>query len=307
LEFNDKILLARRKSILEILGRLNVKVERRGSVSFCRSPSNRDSEASLVIYPTSNIFIDYSSGVKGDSIVLYRHFTGKSFVDAVDELCDMGVKTNPYKPKPVEEYSPPFFDITNYLSSDREAISNIDEYASKRKIKEKYIHCHMYGFNTQPAIGFVHTNKYGTVCGLKMRSIQDYGQRYIGVGRLMYYVLDNISDIDTACIYFSESETSSNSLYSFLKENNVNCVVISGGGWSSTPIEPPIKYQCIKERYIIIDFDGSEELYQERLKRFNKNKYPSIKIPLKKGEDINSLYISGEIDNYKQLIINGRT
>ncbi len=49
------------------------------------------------------------------------------------------------------------------------------------------------------------------------------------------------------------------------------------------------EYRELKKK-LIIDYDGNEELYQQRLKLYEGLGAEPIKLILPKGEDINSLY-----------------
>ena len=112
-------------------------------------------------------------------------------------------------------------------------------------------------------------------------------------------MLENLTE-EPPVAFIVESETSANSLWEICKEFNISCVICSIGGVNNIPRKLPDELQGLKRR-VIIDYDGDEELYNERVDRllhFGKD----IKIELPKGEDINSLYCNGNYTFLKDIL-----
>jgi hypothetical protein len=121
---------------------------------------------------------------------------------------------------------------------------------------------------------------------------------------LFYYTLEYIGNKNSEpTIFFTESETSSNSLFNYLKSlNKINFVVLCFGGVNSAPPILPLKWGwCTKNRYILIDYDGNEKAYNERVNKLGHFDATDIKLALPKGEDINSLWMKDEMGQYDSL------
>ena len=157
--------------------------------------------------------------------------------------------------------------------------------------------------NLHPGIGFIHEDERGDPVGIKVRFINPdiAKQKYSSRGKMVHYVVDNADAWpETHEVWIVESEASANSWSEFLFDKRINDVVISFGGVNNMVKELPPKYRGLKVN-IIVDYDGSEELYVKRIRRYNVN-YPDathICLKLPKTEDINTLYVEK-----KYLILN---
>jgi len=65
----------------------------------------------------------------------------------------------------------------------------------------------------------------------------------------------------------------------------------------------PDRYKDIDDKRLIIDYDGSEEKFQERIKKYEHLGMKVVKIPLPKGEDINSLHVENKLYTINNLIL----
>jgi hypothetical protein len=128
--------------------------------------------------------------------------------------------------------------------------------------------------------------------------------RFTSRGRLGWYILENIisGTYELPTLFIAESETSANSLWEHLKTLGKSCVVLSAGSVGATP-PIPVKYSKLVDKRLIIDYDGDEDKYNERLINYKvyENIKP-IKVILPKGEDLNSLYASGKINLINNLL-----
>lgn len=308
---------ARDISIKDYLEQRGVRVEKAGRKWFCSSPFSRDSNWSFAIYP-NNTFYCWSTGKGGDIIKLVQYLEGLDFKSALKHLEEREYKkyqVNYKKFKEDEDFWKDF-DYTKYLTHDDKEKAAIISYGASRSIRSGF-DCGVYftrNFESNtwvrnPSLMFPHQDKDGNVIGAKFRSIpNDDGSynstRFSMRGRPGFYILNtNAPETFQRCICFlSESETSTNSLWSYLRDKKVPATVLCVGGVSSAPKEIPDKYKD-REVRLVIDYDGDEKLYQERLKLYEHLNVKPIKIILPKGEDINSLYHNGEMWKIESLLI----
>lgn len=295
-------------SIMDVLEKKGIRLEKEGNRYKCRSPFSSDRTPSFYFYPHTNSFYDFANGIGGDVIRLVQEMESVGFTEALDILSEgkfEKLQEFEYKEEKKE------FVLDKYILRNRRKKLSVRSYALYRGIVEGFIEAR-YMINIDEelipriGLGFVHTDYDGNVCGIKIRDIMPVcGRRFAGRGEQKYYVLDtDLDNVDGKIVYIAESETSANSLYSYLKKIKVNAVVISFGSWNNIPSCLPYKYNQIADRKFIIDYDGDQEKYEERISRFNHLNANDIKIELPKGEDINSLFVKGLINNYKNKIVN---
>jgi len=158
-----------------------------------------------------------------------------------------------------------------------------------------------------PSMMFVHVDKNLNPCGAKFRRVDGKEPRFSARGKLGIYYLPkmtlNLKSTSTEfptrnVLYVVESESSANSLWEYLRRTST---VISMGGVAVKPKPEQLPEHLAKmPKKLIIDYDGNEKLYNERLKLYDGLGAEPIKLRLPKGEDINSLYTKNKmylIDN----------
>lgn len=314
--FKEKKQLAKDKDIVEYLNFSGISTEQHGAKHFASSPFSRDSNWSFCIYP-SNTYFDWSTGYHGDIIDLVKRMESVSFVEAVDKLIenDISIYKPNYKAQRATKRDVPF-DYSKYINNSKNEIKLIDDYANGRAITDGYYHGVFFTRNDgkwvrHPALMFLHCDVDLQPSGVKFRKViessdedGDNGPRFSARGHQGLYILENIIEdsFESPVVYLVESETSANSLWEYTKRLNKSCVVISFGGVSSAPKNIPDKYREY-ELKIIIDYDGNEDLYNERLKNYSHLNGEPIKLILPKGEDINSLYCKNKINLIKNSIL----
>lgn len=304
-------------SIKDYLEQRGIRVEKTGRKWFCSSPFARDSNWSFAIYP-NNTFYCWSTGRGGDIIKLVQYLEGIDFRGALTHLSGGEYKryeVNYKKFKEDEDFWKDF-DYTKYLTHDESEKAAIISYGASRSIHSGY-HCGVYftrNFESStwvrhPSLMFLHEDKDGNIVGAKFRQIPNADNTYNGArfsmrGRPGFYILNtqNADGWQKRRLWICESETSANSLWEWFKKSQRSEIVISVGGVSSAPKTIPDKYKNL-ERLLVIDYDGDEKLYQERLKLYEHLNVKPIKIILPKGEDINSLYHKREMWKLENLLI----
>ena len=303
------VLDARDKSIRDYLEANGVTTRRQGEKYFCSSPFAQDSSWSFCIYPT-NTYYCFSTGVGGDIIDLVKRLESCSFTEAVKKLTrsEAGILL-PKAVKTAEVVSKPFI-IERFINRNPKEIAAIKEYASSRSIRYGYEYGVFFTFDEvakdwkrNPALMFVHKDKDLKITGAKFRKLNNDGSRFSARGRLGFYILDTECDDSfyPKTVYLVESETSANSLWEYFRKVNKPAVVISMGGVSLVPSELPEIYKNLPKR-LIIDYDGNEQLYKDRLKLYSHLDAKPIKLILPKGEDINSLFHLNKIDLIEYLL-----
>ena len=301
-------------SITDYLSGRGLTPVRKGSRTMFSSPFSSDSDPSFCVYEHKNRFFDYSTGRSGDIINLVMELEGCSTKGAIEHLA--GSSRLMIAPKIKEKKQKKKFNPAKYLINNKYLSKKIQKYAESRRITEKYEKGAFYqktsnGFVPIPSIMFVHVDEDLEVCGAKFRIIDpDNKQRFSSRGRLCFYVLENIIDVDSV-LYIMESETSANSLYSCLKAAGKSFCILCVGGAANFPKRIPDKYSYIKDVRIILDWDGGaiddhtgrpkHDVLMDTYGNFGK----PILVKLDKGEDINSLYINGEdkfiVESYYDL------
>lgn len=291
-------------SIEDYMSSRGFDIEKRGRLKYCKSPFSADKTASFCIYPT-NTFYDWSNGIGGDIVNLVSEMENCSTYEALHYISegsyDYVERESKVEVKEVE------FNIKNFISlSDKEAAA-VHRYAAGRCLLGGYIPSVYFVYDKRfvrrPSVGYVHTDEKGDVCGIKMRDIDPYnGRRFGARGKQMYYVLSNDIKGD-APVYIVESESSALSLYQFFRILNMSVNIVSFGSWSNVPNKLPDMLEDNKNRRLIIDYDGNEELYLSKLEKFTHLGAQEIRLELEKGEDMNSLFIKGKLYMYKDAIL----
>jgi hypothetical protein len=301
-------------SIVEYLSARGIQSKKTGSKYFCSSPFSRDTNWSFCVYP-SNTFFDFSTGAYGDIISLCMQIDQVSYVEAINRLSNSSYSIiQPNYKQYRKEDSIVEFSYTKFVTRRDDEVKAIQEYAMSRGILEGY----MYGvfftkqddseeFIRHPSLMFLHVDVNFKPTGAKFRKIdaRNKSERFSSRGRLGFYILDYTPNetFEEKKLFLAESETSANSLYMYLKENKVNCVVISCGGVSSVPKRLPDKYKELKDKRLIIDYDGEEELYLKRVSLYKNLGLTPIKLRLPRGEDMNSLYCENKLHLINHLIL----
>ena len=307
---------AKEISIKDYLERRGIRVEPSGKKLFCSSPFSKDTNWSFAIYP-NNTFYCWSTGRGGDIIKLVQLLEGVDFIGALEHLESTSYQkyqVNYTKFKEDENFWKDF-DYTKYLTHNEQEKQAIISYGASRSIHSGY-HCGVYftrDFESgtwirHPSLMFLHEDKDGNIVGAKFRQIPNVdgtynGPRFSHRGRPGFYILSAGTDQTFRRMegWLCESETSTNSLWNYFKNNSRPAVIVCCGGVSSPPKELPVCFQDKKVR-LIIDYDGDEKLYQERLKLYEHLNVKPIKIILPKGEDINSLYHKNEMWKLETLL-----
>lgn len=304
---------AKKKSIVDYLRRQGYHPTRKGRVYSMLSPFSDESRPSFMVYENSCRFVDYSTGEMGDIIDLIIALEGKTMPDAitaalsgdVGEISEIDLKSNNRKPfKPI--------DIERFTQYDWERRRSIYKYARLRKIPVNHF---IYGkvghwkddlnkYVDADAMLFPHRNEDGNITGFKARLTFNSKERFSARGTLNFYILKTKRGLGKQRLYVVESETSASSLCSFLERYDVNAVILCFGGiHQKINFEIPEKYRNLYKQYIVIDYDGDEKLYKERLAKFKHLKLRDVKIEVKKGEDINSLYVKGMMDEHLSKLL----
>ena len=305
----SRVQRAKHRSIIEYLDKKGLDFETTKRSYIMRSPITNETEPSFYVGRTGkwfNRFHDYSSGYDGDIIDLVCILEGVEVSEALDIILnDRDVGTVDIEPVKLKEKP---FCIADYVEDDVNKRALIRRYAKYRGIEKGYVFGKVNMFNTKTrefeqksALLFPHRSPSMMVTGAKFRLVFEEEKRFTARGRLGMYYLENVIEGEHPTIYVAESETSANSLWSFLKRLKESCIVMSIGGVTSDFVMP---YHLAEHypRKIVIDYDGDESLYRERLKRFEHLNCKDVKIKVNKGQDINTLYKTGMIWDYKDLI-----
>ena len=328
-------------SIKEYLEGMGIPTRKEGARHFASSPFSTDSNWSFVIYPT-NTYFDFSTGQGGNILNLVSRIRNISLRDAAHEL-RQGIRHEKFKPthkQPEQQRSQAPFDYTKYINTDAEECAKIKAYAASRGIEEGYF-CGVFferngtalaqgnvdgegmgrknrsssNFTRVPALGFLHVDKDLKPCGIKLRRIDNKEPKFSARGKLGLYLCSDLilesqqlgqetlkSKLNL--LFVVEGESNANSLMMHGKVVQSFWTTLSFGGVSKAPsrddLPEQLKHLPIK---LIIDYDGSEELYKERLKLYEDLKAEPIKLILPKGEDINFLYCRNEMWKIESLLL----
>jgi hypothetical protein len=294
-------------SIVDYLQSRGVSFDKRGGKMFCLSPLSQEKTPSFCVYLNTNSFYDFGSGVGGDIIRLVMEMEGLGFEESLEFLHGGGFDKIDTTRLPAEKKKD--FKLERYICTGEKQVRDISKYAFNRGITRNFVHAKFFirnngGYLMKPAMGYVHVDLDLKECGIKMRDINpSKGTRFSARGSQMYYIISNTLNIDdSTLLYIVESESSANSLLEYLSIMKIEAVVISFGSWNNIPSRLPDKYESMQNRKIIIDYDGSEEKYQSKIVKFDHFNGEEVKLKLPKGEDINSLYVKGNLFKYKHII-----
>lgn len=305
-------------SIIDYLNGIGIEVRKEGNRHFASSPFSSDRNWSFCIYPT-NTYFDWSTGTGGDIITLHSRIARITYWAAATEL-GRGIAYEKYKPnyKKIKE-DPEFykeFKIERYITRRADERHAIQVYAASRGITSGY-ECGVFfsrGKGTEkwirnPSMMFIHVDKNMNQCGAKFRRIRqqpnstDQSARFSARGKIGVYVVDLCTPVGLVqeMVYVVEGEANANSLAEHLMKLGRKACVLSFGGVTS-PLDAFPNHLTGLPIKLIIDYDGSEKLYQERIRLYKDIKAEPIKLILPKGEDINSLYVKNEMYLIENLL-----
>lgn len=294
-------------SIYDYLTKKGVSLFKEGSKFVCSSPLSNDKTPSFYVYPNTNTFYDFANGTGGDIISLVRQIENVGFKEALLMLSKGSFESIKKEISYEVVEKKPFY-LSSYRSLSTIENLKIRKYALYRGIINNYIPSTFlmragdYVIR-KFGVGFVLVDEEMNPCGIKIRDIDPYkGKRFSARGEQKFYV---ISKGDPVTAYIVESEPSANSLYEYLSRKRNDFVVICFGSWNNISDSIPNIYERITDRRLIIDYDGNKGIvpYDEKIKKFSHLNVEDIRIELPKGEDINSLYVKGLLNNYKQILI----
>lgn len=314
-------------SIKDYLEGIGIPTRKEGHRYFASSPFSHDSNWSFCIYPT-NTYFDWSTGHGGNIINLVSRLYGVSLTDAAKQLHE-GIKHEKYKSNYKQYQQEPIsweeFRVEKYATTRPEEVEAIKVYAEGRGITSGYFPGVFFTrdgkhWKRNPAVGLLHKDKNFQPCGAKFRAISNTSQRYSARGRLHFFeVMTSIAaasigrstseitklDLKPPVLYVIEGEINAISLNQYGQERGESWIILSPGGVadSVSALDLPNEYKNIPIK-LIIDYDGNEELYQQRLKLYEPLKAQPIKMILPKGEDINSLYNQNKMWMIERLLLN---
>lgn len=275
-------------NIVEYMESRGFKFKRKGKYLFTNSPFSNDSDPSFCVFPDGG-FKDFSTGRAGNVVTLANHYG--------DTIKDFDRKVPP--PPAIRGWDNSVPTIhTNLSDSEKLACKN---YAASRGVVSGYIPAKVrVDDELRLSLLFVHQNAYGTITGGKFRLLEPVdGQRFTSRGTLGFYVLKNlVGGFEPPSLYVIEGEINGNSLWEYMKLNKRNGVVASIGGVGSVPKKLPFPFQG----KLLIDFDGSQEKYDGRVKLFAHLGLTPVKMVLPKGEDFNSLWIKRQTNLVEGLV-----
>jgi hypothetical protein len=309
----------KKKSIVHYLRHRGVPIVQQDKVFICSSPFSNDTSWSFAVYP-KNDFYCWSTGKFGDIIDLVMYFEELNFPQALEyiltELTHIPDHDATRDFSSTSTVNNRHFDFNSYINYNRAEVEAIYAYAKGRGITDGFLPgfystCRYTAdgvpiFDRHPALMFLHVDLNNNICGAKFRNIDSNDpRRFTARGDLGFYILDTQvpETYRKKRTYLVESETSANSLWTSLREYNTPALIVSMGGVGTVPKRFP---DCcdVSEKLLIIDFDGNEELYQQRIKKYEHLKCKPIKLILPKGEDINSLYATGRMYLIEHLLNN---
>lgn len=296
----------KQKSILDYMERSGFELHKDTAGTFkCSSPFSSDSNPSFVIYEKDNNFYDFSTGINGDIFDLVCKLEEVGFQEACRLLSEMDFKSH-IKPV-IKEDKKDFFLVKN-LEDQPASLSLIQQYALSRRLTTGWVGSKFFtkddnNIKKHLAIGFVHRNEHLEITGIKLRCInKEYKPRFSARGKLGYYVLSNQIFGVKPSLYVIEGESNAISLYLTLQSLRISCIIISFGGVASIPKKLPA-WADVEKKKLIIDYDGKEELYNDRVGNYSHLSMSEIKLELPKGTDINSLHIEGTLANYLNKLL----
>lgn len=315
---------AKKKSIVHYLISKEFDLVFRDKIWICSSLFSRDTTWSFAIYPT-NSFYCWSTGRHGDILDLIKYLENLKYITDAANFAINNLSTIPehdvardfdaYKADYKKENT--VFDYTKFINTRKDEVDAIFRYGASRGITSgflpgKYYSCSYTSdgvqvFNRHAALMFLHTDLNGNICGAKFRNVDPNDpRRFTARGDLGFYILDTMvpSSFKETKGYLVESETSANSLWRYLTDIRISARIISMGGVGNPPKTLPKDFTDLSQISLLIDFDGNNSLFQQRIKKYEHLKCKPIKMILPKGEDINSLYATGRMYLVETLLLN---
>jgi hypothetical protein len=276
----------KKPSIVAFLTSQGIEVIPDGNRYVCKSPlkprisGEEDKSPSFVIFPDGG-FRDFSTGHWGDVWKLQRLMENTQDLSNLPE----------FTPRKVKKQTNWNGEIPNkYLDITEEERLMIVEYGKSRRITRGFIPGCGYrtDFSKRLALIFVHQID-GVISGAKFRFIdsRENERRFVVRGVSGFYILESEGTIGEKCMFLVESETSSNSLWEICCESNRPALILSHGSVEQIPASLP---EFEGPRFLILDFDGNEKLYEQRVSKYSHLGLTPIRLNLGKSVDINSLY-----------------
>jgi DNA primase len=278
-------------SIASYLQRKGIELEDRGDFLLCRSPFTRDTSPSFSIY--NSRWKCYSTGRSGDLLDLIQYFEGCRLPEALEYIETHRLEKAP--PLIEKGKKRKIFNYHNYINYEEKSVRSTHSYALNRSISSGYLPAVFTSVKGEqyvriPALMFLHVDERMQICGAKFRGIGP--EKIISSrGKQGFYILESPrrKHYHQNEVWLVESETSANSLWEYFKEIGKYATVISMGGVANIPKCLPRIYEGLP-LYLIIDYDGDNDLYTKRLQQYEHLKATPITLILEKGQDINSLY-----------------
>lgn len=247
-----------------------------------KSPWKPDERTPSAVIYASGVLKCYSTGKSGNILTFTKMFGDKSV-----EVKDWTAPPRKEK-KPLPGYIPAY-----YTNLSGEELDRVHAYAASRRIYSGYYAgvWTMKDKTRWPSLIFPHYDEQFTIIGAKFRLVDGVnGNRMRAAGRIGFYILDARTPLPPTT-YLIESETSANSLWEYCKQEKKSAVIISCGSVGTVPRNLPFSYPLKK----IIDFDGSEQRWAERIAKYRHLGGEDIKLRLEKGQDINSLWATDSL------------
>lgn len=287
-------------SVVDYLTSKGFKFVRRGSKDFTNSPFNpNDRTPSFAVFQDGG-FKCFSTGKAGNIYTLLKHFG-----DTEGSISITPIWTPPpeRKLKPWKGCIP-----QRYLDITEEERLSITQYAASRAITKGFecgVAYHQEGgkfVKSGLAVLYPHFNELNDIIGAKFRFITPTTQRFTCRGKLGFYILENLVDgFEEPSLFVVEGEGNANSLWSHFVDVGKPAVILSAGAVTQIPKRIPERYKNLK-KHLIIDYDGLEEKYLERLELYKHLELLPIRLKLPKGQDINSLYANNSIEWIENLL-----
>lgn len=282
------------KSVKALLESLGHTFEKDGRCWFTNSPLNPDDkDPSFAIFPDGGWYC--FSTRKGGSP------DGAGSVETLSKLLHVTIPDIPEWVPQQSEGQKPWSEIpANYLDVTIEQEQAIRGYAKSRGVYNGYTPAVYYTkeFVPKPSMMFLHGDGE-TITGGNFRAIDPNDRRYTMRGKLGFYILENI--IETPHLYLVEGEINANSLWEYCKETQRSAVILSAGSVSRIPNFLPVKYQSLQGS-LLIDYDGSDYKWKQRVKAYSHLKLNPIKLRLFKNQDINTLWCQNRLHLIENLI-----
>lgn len=280
------------KALLESLGHTFIKD---GRCWFTNSPLNPDDkDPSFAIFPDGGWYC--FSTRKGGS---------PETSGSVENLARLLHVPLPELPewKPVESNGQkPWTEVPNhYIDVTEDQERQIRGYAESRGVLNGYTPGVYFTKDKEPRPSMLFLHGDGvTITGGNFRDIDVNARRYTMRGKLGFYILENVLDNDPH-LYLIEGEINANSFWEYCKLTGRSAIVLSAGSVSRIPAKLPEKFMSLKGS-LLIDYDGNETKWEQRIKSYSHLKLNPVKLCLPKNRDLNSLWIEGKMNLIENLI-----